>query len=76
LSYGIWAVFQEEKDNTKEYFLDALNQLIRNGLVKRSDMAAYLSSSFGEGGGTSFLEINNVGKILEASCKFNLPVFK
>lgn len=76
LSYGIWAVYQEEKNNTKEYFLDALNQLIRQGMVGRGDMVAYLSGSFGEGGGTSFLEINNVGKILDASRNFTPPDFK
>lgn len=76
LSYGIWAVYQEEKNDTKEYFLDALMQLIKNGSIKRNDMVAYLSGSFGEGGGTSFLEVNNAGKILDASSKFNPPAFK
>jgi pyruvate kinase len=37
---------------------------------------AYLSGSFGEGGGTSFLEINRVGKILAGSEKFRPPFFR
>ena len=73
LSYGVWAVYQKEKDSAKEYFLDALNQLMREGFVSRNDMIAYLSGSFGEGGGTSFLEFNNVGKVLNASQQF-IPV--
>jgi pyruvate kinase len=39
-------------------------------------MVAYLSGSFGEGGGTSFLEINNVGKVLDAGTQYQLPTFK
>ena len=39
-------------------------------------MVAYLSGSFGEGGGTTFLEINNVGKVLDAGSKYSLPTFK
>ncbi len=76
LSYGVWAVYQQEKNNTKEYFLNGLKQLIRENMIGRSDMVAYLSGSFGEGSGTSFLELNNVGKILDASDKFVPPVFK
>jgi pyruvate kinase len=36
---------------------------------------AYLSGSFGEGGGTSFLEINNVRKVLESAGSYSLPTF-
>ncbi len=76
LSYGIWAEYQEEASTSKEYILDALNKLLRKGMVNRNDMVAYLSGSFGEGKGTSFLEINNVGKILDGAKKFNPPDFR
>ena len=78
LSYGVWAEYQKETkvDDPKKYFLDALNKLIRKGMIDRNDMVAYLSSSFGEGGGTSFLEINNVGKILDGSKQYKPPFFK
>lgn len=75
LSYGVWAEYQAEKQDSKEYFLDALNKLIRSQMISRNDMVAYLSGSFGEGGGTTFLEINNVGKILDKLKKFNPPFF-
>ncbi|RHJ90809.1 pyruvate kinase [Parabacteroides bouchesdurhonensis] len=76
LSYGVWAVYQPWNDSRRGYFYDALNQLIKSGRITNNDMVAYLSGSFGEGGGTTFLEINNVGKVLEAGKNYQLPTFK
>jgi pyruvate kinase len=76
LSYGVWAEYQAETGDPKEYFLDALNKLIKKQMISRNDMVAYLSGSFGAGGGTSFLEINNVGKILDGANTFKPPFFK
>ena len=76
LSYGVWAVYQPWNDSRRGYFFDALNELIKSGRITRDDMVAYLSGSFGEGGGTTFLEINNVGKVLDTSDKYALPTFK
>ena len=72
----VWAVHQPYNDSRRGYFYDALNQLIHSGRITRNDMVAYLSGSFGEGGGTSFLEINNVGKVLDAGTQYQLPTFK
>jgi pyruvate kinase len=76
LSYGVWAEYQKNTDDSKKYLLDALNKLIKKQMINRNDMVAYLSGSFGEGGGTSFLEINNVGKILDGGKQFKPPYFK
>jgi pyruvate kinase len=76
LSYGVWAEYQPESSNPKQYFLDALNKLIRKQMISKNDMVAYLSGSFGEGGGTSFLEINNVGRILDGSEQYHPPFFR
>lgn len=76
LSYGVWAVFQPWNDSRRGYFYDALTQLINSGRITRNDMVAYLSGSYGEGGGTTFLEINNVGKVLDAGKNYQLPTFK
>jgi pyruvate kinase len=76
LSYGVWAEYQEENNDPKEYFLEALNKLMRKEMIGPKDMVAYLSSSFGEGGGTSFLEINKVERILNNSKKFQPPYFR
>ena len=76
LSYGVWAVHQPWNDSRRGYFYDALNQLIKSGRITRDNMVAYLSGSFGEGGGTTFLEINNVGKVLDANSNYTLPTFQ
>ena len=43
------------------------------GYLGEEDKIAYLSGSFGEGGGTTFVEINKVKKIFDNSYSFNLP---
>ena len=79
LSYGIWAEFQEGKGdgNTKEsrraYFTEAIQRLIDNKLIKRQDRVAYLGGSFGETGGTTYLEIVHAWRVLEAKERYNLP---
>ncbi len=79
LSYGVWAEHQpgEGIENTKEsrraYFEDALRKLIANKMIDKNDRVAYIGGSFGETGGTTYLDINEAGKILEAREKYNLP---
>lgn len=79
LSYGIWAEFQEGKGDgtTKEsrraYFTDAIRKLIDKGLIEPKDRVAYIGGSLGETGGTTYLEIIEAYKILEAKEKYNLP---
>jgi pyruvate kinase len=75
LSYGVWAVYQPRNDSRRTYLCNALNELIHNGHITRDNMVAYLSGSLGEGGGTSFLEINSVGKMLDAAGAYVLPTF-
>jgi len=75
LSYGVWAVYQEWNPNRRAYFLDALHQLIEKGMITKHDKVAYLTGSFGEGGGTTFLEINNVDRVLNAGENYQLPSF-
>ncbi|HMM03763.1 MAG: pyruvate kinase [Prevotella sp.] len=76
--YGIQASYQESTGFTthqhKQYFLKALNSMLDKGLVKKEDQVAYLSGSFGEGKGTSFLEINGVGRVVDAGDAFEVPV--
>ncbi|MDR1624719.1 MAG: pyruvate kinase [Tannerellaceae bacterium] len=76
LSYGVWAVHQAWNDSRRAYFFDALHELINSGHITRNNMVAYLSGSFGEGGGTTFLEINNVEKVLDNAENYLLPTFK
>lgn len=76
LSYGVMAVYQPYKDSRRGYFYEALDHLIKIDIVTEDDMVAYLSGTYGEGGGTSFLEINGVSKILKFGAKYYLPTFK
>lgn len=75
LSYGVLPIFLEEKDDAQHYFFAALDLLMQEGRLERKDMIAYLSGSFGEGGGTTFLEINKVGTILDKAKDYLLPSF-
>jgi pyruvate kinase len=75
LSYGVWAVYQPWNDNRREYFYDALNKLLKSKRITLDDNVVYLSGSFGAGGGTSFLEINEVRKVLSAGTDYQLPTF-
>lgn len=76
--YGITAKYQESTGYTtnkhKEYFLKSLKDFTDKGLISRDDMVAYLSGSFAKGGGTSFLEINNAGEVLDAGDNYGVPV--
>ena len=54
-------------------FFAALRMLRQKGYIKDEDKIAYLSGSFGEGGGTSFLEINKVGEVFNENYQFHLP---
>lgn len=74
LSYGVFPTFKETKTNTKQYFVEALQDLLDKGWVEGEDSVGYLGGSFGEGGIT-FLEVNNVKKMLEFRDKFLLPNF-
>ncbi|MBF6627719.1 MAG: pyruvate kinase [Proteiniphilum sp.] len=79
LSYGVLAEHQHGKGdgNTKEsrraYFVEAIKTLLKRGLIEPRDRVAYLGGSFGEVGGTTYLEISEVWRILEAKEKYNLP---
>ena len=75
LSYGVFPMFQKEIGNTQQYFITGLNEFIKKGLLQPDDYVSYLSGSFGEGFGTTFLEVNRVDKILESRGNYLLPNF-
>lgn len=52
---------------------NGLNLLINKQLLTREDLIAYLGGGFGEGKGTTFLEINRVGDVLDAFDEYVLP---
>lgn len=76
LSYGVSASYRPERGTNKEYLLNAMEELRKAGKIKDEDYISYLSGSFGVGNGTSFLEINQVKKILGDEEEYNLPDFQ
>lgn len=76
LSYGVIPIYQESKGNTQQYFIEAIQHLLQMGWVDNDSMICYLSGSFGEGYGTTFLEVNQIEKILSSRGKYLLPNFE
>jgi pyruvate kinase len=58
---------------TRVYLQNALTHLIEGGRLTKDDKIAYLGGSFGEGHGTSFLEINSVEAIMENFNSYTIP---
>ncbi len=75
LSYGVLPIHQKEHTTPEYLFIAAIRMLRQKGYIGNKDKIAYLSGSFGEGGGTTLLEINNVGQIFDRSYEFHLPQF-
>ncbi|MGL5788036.1 MAG: pyruvate kinase [Bacteroidales bacterium] len=76
LSYGVRPMYLESKGTARDYFFNGLTMMLENKMVSPEDRVAYVGGSFGEGGGTTFLEVNTVGKIMEHSSDYILPHFK
>lgn len=76
LSYGVFGTHQAERGDNREYLLIAMDELRKEGRIGDDDFISYLSGSFGAGNGTSFLEINQVKKILGDKKRYVLPNFK
>ena len=73
LSYGVIPIYQKEHVEQQFLFTAALRMLRQKGYINADANIAYLSGSFGEGGGTNFLEINRVRDIFDNSSSFKLP---
>lgn len=65
LSYGITPIYQYNKMNLREQYIQSLQMLIQKGFITTEDKIAYLGGSFGEKGGCTFLEINNVKDVIK-----------
>ena len=50
-----------------------MNLLIGRGWLTRDDLIAYVGGAFGEGGGSTFLEINQVDRVLDDYHHYVLP---
>lgn len=73
LSFGVIPIYQKEHTTAEHMFMAALRMLHMKRYIKLDDKIAYLSGSFGESGGTTFLEINKVKQVFDRSYEFHLP---
>jgi pyruvate kinase len=73
LSYGVVAFYQEHAQSSRQYLRIALQHLIEEGFVDRDRRIAYLGGGFGEGHGTTFLEINLVRDVIDNYATYSLP---
>lgn len=73
LSYGVWAIHQPPTSSSRQYLRDGLSHLLESRRLTLDDSIAYLGGGFGEGHGTSFLEINKVCEVMENYCTYSLP---
>lgn len=73
LSYGVFPIYLERSANSREYLYNGLQQLINLGLLERDYLISYIGGAYGEGNGTSFLEINRVGEIIANYDTYMLP---
>lgn len=73
LSFGVTPIYQKKHNSPEYMFIAALRMLRQKGYINLDDKIAYLSGSFGENGGTTFLEINKVGQVFDKSYEFHLP---
>ena len=73
LSYGVYPVYQKKVSTSREYLYHGLNHLIEHGLITPNDLIAYVGGGFGEGKGTTFLEINKVQDVFDNYSCYDLP---
>lgn len=73
LSYGVFPLYQKRTSTSREYLFNGLQHLIELGLITNNDTIAYLGGAFGEGHGTTFLEINNVNEVMKNYNNYDLP---
>jgi pyruvate kinase len=73
LSYGVIAVYQHRMSSSRIYLKNALAHIIESRHLTPDDRIAYLGGSYGEGHGTTFLEINRVGEIMDNFDCYDLP---
>lgn len=63
LSYGVYADVIKIKKNKDKLIRNALYDLVDKGYLDKSDTVIYVGGGFGVGGGTTFMEIANVGRM-------------
>ena len=65
LSYGIEADYFEPQKNKDKLVRRALKDLREDGQLQDDDTIVYVGGSFGAGGGSTFMEIEKVGRLTQ-----------
>ena len=73
LSYGVYSIYQKKDSTSRAYLHHGLKHLIGLELITPDDTIAYVGGGFGEGKGTTFLEINKVSDVLDNYEHYDLP---
>lgn len=73
LSYGVWAIHQPSATSSRQYLRNGLQLLLDSKRLTLDDSIAYLGGGFGEGHGTTFLEINRVSEVMDNYRTYSLP---
>ena len=66
LSYGVESMYMERQPSRDVFVSNALNTLLKRGIVAKDDYILVLAGSFGSTNGASFVEICQVKGILDA----------
>ena len=64
LSYGVFPSHLEPKKDKFKMVRSALKSLLNEKTIESEDMIIYVGGSFGIGGGSTFMEISNVYKLI------------
>jgi len=64
LSYGVFPSHLEPKKDKFKMVRSALKSLLNSNTISSEDMVIYVGGSFGIGGGSTFMEISNVYKLI------------
>lgn len=72
LSYGVQAMYMPELADGQEYYFEGLRRLVASEDLTKEDTVTYISSGVA-GNKPSFLEINQVGEVLDHADSFVLP---
>ncbi|MDR2926954.1 MAG: pyruvate kinase [Cytophagaceae bacterium] len=71
LSYGVFPRFTEAGGSKSEIMHKTIEKLKKKGILKDSNLIAYLGGSFGIGAGTTYLEIITVEDFLNKIDRYN-----
>ncbi len=64
LSYGVNAHYMEVSETSVEFVQQAVNSLVRDGVVKNNSLLVVIAGNFGSSAGASYVEIGTVANLL------------